>query len=267
MHKKRFIARRSREDGVSESIGFVIIFSLVMIGIGLVTLYGYPLLLKQQSATNVRNMERDMIILQNDVKSLAYKNIPYKETSLQVAGGALTVFGCNSPGYRANFTISVINLTDSSEYLRIEQNAAGQLRYESDSLDDVVALENGGVLRRQKFSQGSAMLAEPRWYIDNTMGNETFVINLINISSDTVRSRTGVGTVKMALKDVWYNETEEGSWKIEIEYNPDPEYDFSVAWKNYFTNTLGLTESGSLYYRDGLERVVIKRYEIAVESL
>ncbi|MDH7593593.1 MAG: hypothetical protein QHG99_04450 [Methanomicrobiales archaeon] len=208
-----------------------------------------------------------MIILQNDVKSLVYKNIPYKETSLQVAGGSLTVYGYGLSGYTASFTIKIINEADSTDYLEIEENAIGQLRYESDSLDDIIALENGAVLRRQKFSQGSAMLAEPRWYIDKVEGNETIVINLINISSDTVRSRTGVGTVKMALKDVWYNETPLGFWKVEIEYHPETEYDFSVAWQNYLTNTLGLTKSGSIYSKDGLERVVIKRYEISIESL
>jgi hypothetical protein len=58
------------ERGVSEAIGFILIFSIVIAGIGLVTLYGYPMLLKQQTSANERIMEKNMIVLQNDVKSL-----------------------------------------------------------------------------------------------------------------------------------------------------------------------------------------------------
>ena len=58
-------------------------------GIGLVTLYGYPILLNEQSNANIRNMEQNMIVLQTDVNSLLYKEVPYKETSMQISGGSL----------------------------------------------------------------------------------------------------------------------------------------------------------------------------------
>jgi hypothetical protein len=76
------------DRGVSESIGFLLIFSIVIVGIGLVTLYGYPLLLKQQVSADEKIMEKNMIVLQNDVKSLAFKTVPYKETS-KIGSGSL----------------------------------------------------------------------------------------------------------------------------------------------------------------------------------
>ncbi len=89
---------RSNESGVSEAIGFMLIFGMVIVGIGLVTLYGYPLLLQQQVGADEKIMEKNMIVLQNDVKSLAYKTVPFKETSLKIGGGALTVYNSSS-GY------------------------------------------------------------------------------------------------------------------------------------------------------------------------
>ena len=59
------------ESGVSESIGFMLIFTMVIVGIGLVTLYGYPILAKQQVSTDVQIMEKNMIVLQNDIKSIS----------------------------------------------------------------------------------------------------------------------------------------------------------------------------------------------------
>ncbi len=53
------------------------------------------MLLQQQSSSDEQIMEKNLIVLQNDVKSLAYKTVPYKETSLKVGGGALTVYNTN----------------------------------------------------------------------------------------------------------------------------------------------------------------------------
>ena len=79
-------------QGVSESIGFMLIFTIVIAGIALVTLYGYPLLLQQQLGAEEKIMEKNMIVLQNDMKSLAYKTVPFKETALKIGGGSLTVY-------------------------------------------------------------------------------------------------------------------------------------------------------------------------------
>lgn len=65
------------DAGVSESVGFMIIFTIIITGIALVTLYGYPVLLQQQSSANEQVMEKNMIVLQNDLKSLSYSMDPY----------------------------------------------------------------------------------------------------------------------------------------------------------------------------------------------
>ena len=82
-------------SGVSEAIGFIIILGIVVTGIALVTLSGYPLLLEQQQNANVRNMEKNMIVLQSDANLLTYKGVPYRETSMQVSGGNLQVINPN----------------------------------------------------------------------------------------------------------------------------------------------------------------------------
>src|SRR5512136_1522336 len=95
--------RRTGNDGVSEAIGFMLIFGMVIVGIGLVTLYGYPLLLQQQVGADEKIMEKNMIVLQNDVKRLAYKTVPFKETAMKIGWGSLTVY--NSSISPSNITI------------------------------------------------------------------------------------------------------------------------------------------------------------------
>src|SRR5512139_1992438 len=98
---------RSIENGVSESIGFLLIFTIMIAGIGLVTLYGYPLLLEQQVSADEKIMEKNMIVLQNDIKSLAYKTVPFKETSLKIGSGTVTVY---DPSYISPSKLSTFDI-------------------------------------------------------------------------------------------------------------------------------------------------------------
>jgi len=266
----KFSLSESRESAVSEAIGFLLIFSLVMVGIGLVTLYGYPMLLETQSNANVRNMERDMIVLQNDMKSLVYKNVPYKETSLQVSGGALAVY--NYSMKNTTFSFSSDNGTIDSELVNSNLNTVkcGHFIYESDKGESIIALENGAVLTRMEFQQGSAMLAEPRWYIDEINNTKTFVITLMNIITDNVMSRNGIGIVKMrASNPEYYAFTDSDGMTITVQYTRDSsKFDFSKGWGNYFVNSLNMNNTApNIYKIYDVNNLIIKQYEIKILSI
>lgn len=257
------------DEAVSEAIGFVLIFSLVMVGIGLVTLYGYPVLLKQQASADQRIMEKNMIVLQNDIKSLTYKSVPYKETSLKVGGGSLSVF--NQSMTIQNFEIRKNGALIDSPFNPFKP---GELRYQSLNEGGMVAtIENGAVIYRQYGSTGSLMLAEPRWFVDADpiSGRTTVVIFLIGIDSAEELGETGVGTVQLALNQTQVKEEVllTGD-RINVKYTPDPDNDYSKAWSNYLTNTLKYADAGGGSYTyqvtsDGL--LVVKYYDVIVKSL
>lgn len=249
------------ERGVSESIGFILIFSLVVTGIGIVTLYGYPLLMKQQMGTDIRIMEKTFIVLQNDVKSLVYKNVPYKETSLKIAGGMLHAKDATETPQTL-----ILYYNTSEEYTSFNP---GELKFDADYGDTSIILENGAVITANRIQGGSAMLSDPRWFYDNQTG--TFVISLIRFTTSGSSSRTGVGTIGLRLTDI--NQTILG---IEpetgfIQYHPgDSDDDYSVAWDNYFEQVLGLTRfnpDNKYQLPKDTKQVVIKEYTIEVLSL
>jgi hypothetical protein len=256
------------ERGVSESIGFMLIFTLIIAGIGLVTLYGYPMLLQQQVNADERIMEKNMIVIQNDIKSLSYKSVPYKETSLKIGGGMLTVYNTTANPTPA-FRIRDSNLVDIS-------SSPGQLQYESVSAQQVIAIENCAVITRMMYQTGSVMLAEPRWFsdIDPITSKTTTVIYLIGINSTEMMSNSGIGTVKMQLQPEMTNYTEISAPvnPITVQYTFNPANDFSVAWHNYITNTLKWQETATApgsatYTLPNTDTLVIKRYDILVKSL
>jgi len=265
-----------RHEGVSESLGFLLIFTMVVVGVGLVTLYGYPMLLQQQSSTGEQIMEKNMIVLQNDMKSLAYKTVPYSETSLNVGSGTLTVYNASNDAATLEIQSSGPQPVDYTFKL-------GSLTYDSVSAGQDIVLQDGAVLSRNLVTSGSTMLAEPRWFYDGQ--TNTWVINLISINSSSNLSRAGIGTVQMELGQTFYNETSGiANGQVNVYYTPDPSQDYSVAWDTYFTNpTLGLTHGvpfslGSppryhylLPFQSGLNvppgTLVIKKIDIIVDSV
>jgi hypothetical protein len=265
---------RANDKGVSESIGFLLIFTIVIVGIGLVTLYGYPLLLKQQVSADEKIMEKNMIVLQNDFKSLAYKTVPFKDTSLKIGGGSLTVYDSSSSVPSSTFTIRNNSASPSPYY--VTSFTPGELRYESVDSQTDISLQNGAVVMRPRLSKGSIMLSEPRWFYDAQ--TNTMVVNLINITSPELMSKEGIGTVKMSLVgEPEYNEySEPASTLLYLDYTSDNTQDYSVAWDNYFTNTLkmstptvvGSTRTYTLP-TDNLRSVtlVVKKFNIEIRSI
>ena len=263
----------SNDGGVSESIGFMLIFTIVIAGIALVTLYGYPLLLQQQVGAEEKIMEKNMIVLQNDFKSLAYKTVPYKETSLKIGGGSLTVY--NESDSLSSFTI--YNQSDPTHPI-VNNFRPGELLYESVSAQTNISLQNGAVVLqpriRQGSTNGSVMLAEPRWFYDDA--TDTMVINLINITRTDLMAKEGIGTVRMQLGNTTYRYESPVTSEVRVTYNPSPGQDYSVAWDNYFTK-IGMARvplsptpgSGNsiTYTLPPINTLVIKTYEVHIEAI
>lgn len=267
---------RENEGGVSEAIGYIIIFGLVMTGIGLVTLYGYPVLMQQESSANIRNMEQTMIVLQNDIKSLTYKLVPYKETTLRVSGGTLTLF----PSDLTNQQFLIEKDTGGVRTVLVGAFEPGELRFVAQKENAVITLENGAVIKREIGSEGSFMLAQPRWYVDTYTGSDTLMINYIQLGSRMEQpflSQTGVGTVRMRhFQTMYWNPPSVNNGIVEITYSPsivdNGAYDYSQAWRNFLTdsNGLAMTETApnsNIYRRTDIDNVVIKVYDLIVEEL
>jgi ribosomal protein L33 len=268
------------DRGVSEAIGFMLIFGMVIAGIGLVTLYGYPLLLQQQVGADEKIMEKNMIVLQNDIKSLAYKTVPFKSTSLKIGGGALTVYSSTTSPVVSNITIYDSSFPSNTYVFNF---SSGELRYESVSAQTDISLQNGAVVMRPRINPGSVMLAEPRWFYDEP--TNTMVINLINITSKQLMAKEGIGTVQMALVgEPYYNETiftnspfPDQRLPIKLDYTYDSGQSYSVAWDNYFTKTLNmpLISSSGTTKRYTLPinstrpqgKLVIKKFEVEIKSI
>jgi hypothetical protein len=145
----------------------------------------------------------------------------------------------------------------------------GELRYTSNDQGMVVTIENGAVIYRQYGSTGSTMLAQPRWFNDAPTG--VSVVYFIGLNSTNILSQAGVGTVQLELTLSNYTEYSPlTGHTITVKYNPDPENDYSTAWKNYIDTSLGWPETfagSNTYQLPASDTLVIKRYDVMVRNL
>ncbi|ADN35310.1 conserved hypothetical protein [Methanolacinia petrolearia DSM 11571] len=252
-------------EGVSEAIGFLIMFTIVLTGIAMVSLVGYPMLIQTQISSDERNMEQAMISVQNDMKIMTFSNVPFRDSTIKVSGGGLTAIDNTSFGQ--SFTIS----DDTGTGFSVEYKP-GAIQYESDDGTAVLTLMNGAVVRREKFQSGSVMIAEPRWFYDSD--EKTLVIYMTVLNADREYYERGIGTIKMSMKtqpviiDTPYGTPA----TVTVTYAYDPDDDYSVAWRNYLTGDSivegGFAETGSgKYSLSGVERLVVKEYDIKIENM
>jgi len=275
----------SKERGVSEAIGYLIILGLVVTGIGLVTLYGYPILMQQQGLANMRNMERTMIVIQNDIKSLTYTLDNFKETDFQVGGGPIMILPSNAVPQA--FDISWGGSGTGLPQQSTGWLSFGEIRYFSTQDNAVVAYENGAVIKKY-LGQNAILLAGPRWYVAKSSdGTTTLVINLVNlVSGGKLVSETGAGAIRTRYSStnistpVFSGSPATIRNSIRITYRPDTvnvtPNGYAQAWRMYLTDpsALGLVESptGSnqyifppSIYPSGINNVVVKKYDVIVE--
>jgi hypothetical protein len=94
------------------------------------------------------------------------------------------------------------------------------------------------------------------------------VIYLIGMNSTDLMSQSGIGTVRMQLSESNYTEIQAPVAPVTVTYTPNADNDFSLAWQNYFTNTLKWQETGiGVYQLPPTDTLVIKRYDIMIKSL
>ena len=260
------------ESGVSEAIGFILVFTIVILGISIVTLYGYPVLADARISSDEKIMEQNMIVLQNDIKILTRNNVPYRDTTIGVSGGSIFVTNsteAESEGCE-HFTLTYFNTTSGA----VENTTyyPGSLEFVSDEGTTVVSVANGAVVKRQLDQDGSSMVSDPRWFYDETEG--TLVIFMTDLASPRPMTLGGIGTIQMAMLDAPlvvdhnYINYDGVARDVKIEYQADPDDDFSRAWQSYLTAPYivegGFTEVSPDTYQLNVNRLVIKEYTVEI---
>jgi len=179
------------DSAVSEVVGFILVFSIIMLAIGVIYAVGYPSIQSSKENTQFQNMEQSFMVLQSDIKMVAFDQAPVKTLKTSLGGGAITVYP--DAGW-----INVSTTAGGGDVIR--NVTIGAIEYEKNGRS--IAYEGGGVW--EKYPSGAALkLSEPRIFVHNTStGNRrTVFVSIINISSEKgISSVGGEGTASVVVR-------------------------------------------------------------------
>lgn len=169
----------------SELVGFVLVFSIVILSVVLVSVAGYQGLDQSRDAEQVNNAERGFDLLADDIDDVARRGAPSRSTELRVADADVSVGDpilVSVSGHPVGNTTTTID----------EQYALRTLVYDADTGSQVV-YAGGAVVRTDR--NGAVLLREPSLLVSQ---NGT-ALTLVQLRPADTVGVGGSGTVQLRV--------------------------------------------------------------------
>ena len=168
------------DDAVSEVLGYILIFGMVVTMVGLIFTVAIPLMEDSQERAYIESIKRGITVLDSKASMVALGESPSQTINIDSKGG---IFGVNES---ASYISIVMNETGTP----IFDGTLGTLTYELDGT--VIAYEGGGVW--MKYPQGGAIMLSPPEFHYN---GETLTLPIIRLLGNEHTS--GIGTVQFKV--------------------------------------------------------------------
>jgi hypothetical protein len=181
----------SDDDAVSETLGYILIFMIVLSCIAFILLAGNGVLDATKSQNNFKSMEQGLTVVSSDLKQVALEGTPVKTTRIHMEGGSISA--------KADTNEMTISFDETEVY----DEDMGNIRFMSDTDSSIVSLENGGVWDRQGVNSGNIVVLKPRFYmiIDPDTNAQTLVLNVIKLDANPPSAIGGSTTMDIKLMD------------------------------------------------------------------
>lgn len=219
----------STERGVSDILGFAVVFGIVVISISLLYTVGTTALTDIQHAHAMDNAERAFDIVDANVEDLYRNDAPGRATELQFAGGQLAVSGTT--------TVSVTNVTNIEGRPMAVVAVSTPLSYKSKEM----ALYHAGGAVIRKDRENAIIVNDPPF----RFSEDRVVLSLIETSSTgDSRSIGGTGSIHLSLRNRGSTIERIIDEPVTIEVSvTSPRYS---AWERYFKNRADNCQSASV---------------------
>lgn len=251
---RRRPARSTLHDdgrGVSETIGFVVVFSIIVVSVGVIYVTGFNSVRDMQQGEQLQNAERTFEALERNFDDIEQRGAPSRAGEVNLNGGTLSV--------RSDSRIDV-NVSGAASFNR--SIPIGALAYEFDGRS--VEYENGAVFRRA--DDRSVILTSPTFSCEDGSA----VITVVTLRSpNTSVSGTNVVTVtaeRRTARVLFPNATPGKSVdavNVTV-HSPNDE-----AWNEHLADAPGWTdpEGDGSYECTGIERVYVRQVVVAIGFL
>lgn len=247
--------------GQSETLGFVFVFTLILLSVGLVTGLGVAELEDLRQEERTHNVERAFDVFESNVEDVTRRGAPSRATEMKLAGGTLRF------GNATTLNVSVRNTTDPGDNRTFKTQATPLVFADGEGTD--IVYEHGAVVRSDR---GNAVLLDsPEWIADA----DRVLIPLVATQEGGTREAVSGGTALIVARRTGgglHGAFVPGSDATEADANvtvtvTSPR---AAVWKRYLED-LGFTEADDdpsdddvTYWRH-TDAVIVPRTTIQVE--
>ena len=239
--------------GVSETIGFVFVFSLIVLTVGVVLTVGYGGLQDARDAERVNNAERALDVFADNLEDVTHRGAPSRGTEIRLAEATL---GSGPPTY-----INVTGLNGGSPEFFTGNYSTDPVVYGSE--DTQIRYAAGGVTRVQ--SGGSSMLVPPEFVL--SQGHVVIPIVQLSVEDSTVAgSQTVLVRAERNIREVVVSD-DGGVDTLRVNVSTPA----SAAWGSYLRGQgLDCIEQGGgdrgkqICELEDVERVTVVWFEIGI---
>lgn len=145
------------DRGVSDVVGYILVFSLITVTIGTVFAVGITGVEDRREDERVANVERAFDVLDDNLRDVQRYGDPNRATEIRLAGGTL------SADRETRFVISNTTDPDAVDNATVGEWSSRRIAYEEG--DTAITYDAGALVRGD--GDGSVMLSEPRFVADD----------------------------------------------------------------------------------------------------
>lgn len=183
--------RESTSRGVSDVVAFVLTFSIIIAGVGIVSMGGFDRLTEFTNGQQIDNSERGMEAAASTVDNLHRSSDTYREFDLALNSGNIWFNDTEITVETDGANLTSVSPTDNSSRAQIDVNAL-EHRFNLGDEEESIAYEGGGVFR----TGTSRARYEPSIAVEGG----TAIISLVNLTTDGTIDRSGGFRSDIALE-------------------------------------------------------------------
>lgn len=179
----------STDRGVSEAIGFVLVFALITMTLGVVYASGFAGLQSAQQQEQLVNVERAFDVFSDNLRDIHQERAPSRATEIKLSGGTLSVVDTTEFSFNTSAT-SVNGLCNNTNPVTLSTRP---IAYEFEGSS--VVYEAGAIIRTD--GNNSAMVSEPSWIT----GTDQSILPYVSTApEETAQSVGGDSTVLVVAR-------------------------------------------------------------------
>lgn len=210
------MTQENRSDAaVSETVGFILMFSIVILSMSMIYILGFPILQEHIESSVFENAQQSFFVLQSDMKRVAFEQVPVKTMKIKLHSSTLSIDDSSS-----------IEIKYNGAYTNdIKKYDTGNIEFIKN--ENILTYENGGLWMKQHPS-GSIMVSKPSIYTGTVNDENMTTIGVISVQGRRSTSGNGIASINME-----HNSSDLIRSSEKVDVNIEINSPYSKQWSRY----------------------------------